>query len=89
MNIDPAALVIAASSACIDVIDDAVLDLPVDERTKSQMRTIVAMTLLARVCVESGLSPKVATAMVRDLLPGKMTAIIKDTAAAHGGDVPS
>ena len=56
--LDPVAIVTAAVEACADVLDEAVADLPVDERTKNQMRAIIAMTLLAGVCVESGLTPR-------------------------------
>jgi hypothetical protein len=90
MTADPASLVIAAVEACADVLDDALAELPVDARTGNQMRAIMALTLLAKVCVESGLSAKTATAMVRDLLPGKMRALEVDMATArHAGEVPS
>jgi hypothetical protein len=87
---DPADLVIAALNACCEVFDAALDGLPLDGRMSNQMRVIMALTLLAKVCVESGLSPETAGAMAADLLPGKMRAIEVDTAEAfHEGGVPS
>lgn len=75
MSVDPTAIVIAFVENCSDVLDEAVDNLPIGRRAKIQMRTVMALTLLARVCVESGISDEAACAMVRTLLPDKMAAI--------------